>query len=922
MLFFVGNDGTVNKGFPSQVYQNGDESNTIYLVAPFAENLTVDVAFLLPNGVAVAPVAMTAQGAIPGLSAADGNGVSGWAYSLPNSITALYGTVVAQFLFYAADGSVIASSAVNFSVGRGVPPILPSSPSSTDWSGLRSVIASLQSDLKNGYYASRAVYAWNSAFTYGANEITFYPNIGKYGAFVKSLVANNKNAPYVNGAINSAYWQEVVNFNTIASDFFEDIQEAVTAAEAAQSAAETAEQGAEAAKTGAQTAQTAAETAAGQAQTSAGQAAGSASAAATSAGQAAKSATDALAAETEAEGYARQAGESAADAAESAQQAQEAVTNYYTKAQVDARAAGSISAEMNVSNYVLTLTLKSIDGQKTLSSETVDFPLESMVVSGSYDEASKSIILTLQNGTTTSIPIGDLIDGLASQSALDNVINGTTTVGNASNAETAEKLGTETVGANARPIYLNEGTPTASDATVGTSTRPVYMLNGVLTALSGNVGNLNLPVYINNGVLTVCSGTLNVDITGNAATAGKVENALTITIDGTPVEYDGSAPQSVSINTSSSTDPNAVHFTEQQLTSVQQEQARENIGAVGENDTIANAATADKVANAITIVQNGETVTYDGSQAKTVTIEAGGSNPNLLDNSDFFINQNGSSGLYALGQSIDRWRKTTSDGYISWSQSSSAFPYRTTVSFNKKSQTSFGNGTMLRQYLEKSLKFGGTYTVTLGYVGNAVDRPVTEIHQTFTLPAAPGGGTVSANFMDEYRISIAKVGTSSGTFHDYIEFGRFAATDDSPAALKFCYIKLEEGAVATPYVSPDPAKELLECQRYYVVFGEETLSFAARALSESTVEATIPLPVAMRAKPILTWTPSNWKVLFCNTSWTITSSYTAGGADLPALRLVLRKDAGGSVSSGAPCIVAITAINLGVNFALSAELTS
>ena len=40
MIFFVGNDGTVVKSAPSPVYQGGANANTVYLVAPFAENLS------------------------------------------------------------------------------------------------------------------------------------------------------------------------------------------------------------------------------------------------------------------------------------------------------------------------------------------------------------------------------------------------------------------------------------------------------------------------------------------------------------------------------------------------------------------------------------------------------------------------------------------------------------------------------------------------------------------------------------------------------------------------------------------------------------------------------------------------------------------------------------------------------------------
>ena len=333
MIIFVGNDGTAVKSLPSPVYQGGANANTVYLVAPFAENLAVTVAFQLPNGVALAPAAMTEQGAIEGLTDAQGSAYAGWAYDLPNSVTALYGTVTAQFYFYAATGKIVASSAVTFTVGRGVPQVLPDEPDDTVYEQILAAVSGLQSDLSNGYYAARAIYAWNSTYTYGANEITFYPDIGEYGAFVKSLVADNTQPPYTDGAINAAYWSEVVNFNTVTDDFFAEIKAAQTAAEAAQAAAETAQTGAETAETNAQTAeqgaqaaqtaaetaqtgaesaqtaseaaQTAAENAASAASGSAGQAADSAAAAQSSASAASASATAAQGYMEQAKGYAQ-----------------------------------------------------------------------------------------------------------------------------------------------------------------------------------------------------------------------------------------------------------------------------------------------------------------------------------------------------------------------------------------------------------------------------------------------------------------------------------------------------------------------------------------------------------------------------------------------------------------------------------------
>ena len=49
------------------------------------------------------------------------------------------------------------------------------------------------------------------------------------------------------------------------------------------------------------------------------------------------------------------------------------------------------------------------------------------------------------------------------------------------NASSATKLGSSTVGSSVKPIYLNNGTATASSSTVGSATRPVYLKNGTIT---------------------------------------------------------------------------------------------------------------------------------------------------------------------------------------------------------------------------------------------------------------------------------------------------------------------------------------------------------------------------------------------------------------------------------------------------------
>ena len=73
-----------------------------------------------------------------------------------------------------------------------------------------------------------------------------------------------------------------------------------------------------------------------------------------------------------------------------------------------------ISMEVNSSNYVVTVNLKNSAGT-VISSDTIDLPLESVVVSGRYDSATKKVILTLKNGSEIEFSVADLISGLQTE---------------------------------------------------------------------------------------------------------------------------------------------------------------------------------------------------------------------------------------------------------------------------------------------------------------------------------------------------------------------------------------------------------------------------------------------------------------------------------------------------------------------------
>lgn len=83
----------------------------------------------------------------------------------------------------------------------------------------------------------------------------------------------------------------------------------------------------------------------------------------------------------------------------------------------------SLTLSINSSTYVVTAQLKDQDGNNIGTAQTIDLPLESVVVSGSYDATNKKIILTLQSGSTVEFSVADLVSGLQSEITSTNKLD-------------------------------------------------------------------------------------------------------------------------------------------------------------------------------------------------------------------------------------------------------------------------------------------------------------------------------------------------------------------------------------------------------------------------------------------------------------------------------------------------------------------
>lgn len=131
----------------------------------------------------------------------------------------------------------------------------------------------------------------------------------------------------------------------------------------------------------------------------------------------------------------------------------------------------TFEASINSTTYVMTMTLKDQDGNTLGTAQTVDLPLESVVVGGSYDDTTKKIILTLQNGSTVEFSVADLVSGLQAEITSQNklsadLVDDTPTTHKFATASQLTKLDNlPTITAIGANLTLTSGTLSATDTT-------------------------------------------------------------------------------------------------------------------------------------------------------------------------------------------------------------------------------------------------------------------------------------------------------------------------------------------------------------------------------------------------------------------------------------------------------------------------
>ena len=154
------------------------------------------------------------------------------------------------------------------------------------------------------------------------------------------------------------------------------------------------------------------------------------------------------------------------------------------------------------------------------------------------------------------------------------------------------------------------------------------------------------------------------------------------------------------------------------------------------------------------------------------------SNPNLLINSDFKINQRGATSYEQQGYSVDRWKIRN----VTVTPSTSG---EITVKNDKYADT----GTFL-QYLENATEGDSTLSCY-----------VTSVSGTVTMVADDNSQVTL-----KQGLNVVHTSKSTKTFTIFLNQG---------TSITLKWAKLEQGKVATAYIVPNPTDELMKCRRYY-----------------------------------------------------------------------------------------------------------
>ena len=248
-------------------------------------------------------------------------------------------------------------------------------------------------------------------------------------------------------------------------------------------------------------------------------------------------------------------------------------------------------------------------------------------------------------------------------------------------------------------------------------------------------------------------------------------------------------------------------------------------------------------------------------------------NPNILINSNFKINQRGASSYDSdnYGYTVDRW--SMEGGSSIWTSSSV-----TPVSNGLEIKSHFGGILTVDQPIEEGLIVSGeTYTLSatvdgvqknVSFAASSTTRLLSFAHATVTFSTDGRTGA-------DYKVSINVVAGKTVTVNN---------------------VKLEKGAQATAYVTPEPTIERLRCYRYYQKFTGVQAFAGSISASANIGYFGFDLIVPMRDTPTVSYSSGNVRTLTGQKSLTGVAMQSGGVTRLTKMYLKLSFSTSGVTS--------------------------
>lgn len=210
------------------------------------------------------------------------------------------------------------------------------------------------------------------------------------------------------------------------------------------------------------------------------------------------------------------------------------------------------------------------------------------------------------------------------------------------------------------------------------------------------------------------------------------------------------------------------------------------------------------------------------------------SNPNLLTNPDFRVNQRGMT-EYSSGYSADRWF----------------------IEGNKCTVTAGADGVLIKS----AIKLDSNAHV----FWQKAENPLAPGKYTLSLNVLEVSGVWSArirtvnasgDYVDSYYTSVlhngvnkVSVDLSEGEYISAVSVGCNKDTEVGDS-VKLAWVKLESGSLATPFVPPDYAVELAKCQRYLLKLSQWS-AYRAVHSNVNYMEFAVPIPESMSISPTI-----------------------------------------------------------------------